>query len=119
MAAVTGPISSLPGHSHDVPNGAVCDTHPDRPAVVRLQGETDSFGSELHDLCEECAAEWREEARNADTSGTCEWCHEHKPKLAPMRDSEEGMYGRVYQVCADCRKRDHEYWASQIDDFDD
>jgi hypothetical protein len=56
MADVTGPISTLPGSSHhDVPDGMMCDDHPDRPAVTRLQGETDSFGSEMHDLC----GKWR------------------------------------------------------------
>jgi hypothetical protein len=47
MGEVTGPISTLPGHSHQVPDGTVCDDHPDRPAVARIQGETDSFGAEL------------------------------------------------------------------------
>ena len=47
MADVTGPISSLPGSGHSVPDGAMCDEHPDRPAVARVQGETDSFGCEM------------------------------------------------------------------------
>lgn len=43
MGDVTGPISTLPGHRHKLPSGATCDDHPDRPAVARIQGETDSF----------------------------------------------------------------------------
>jgi hypothetical protein len=53
MADVTGPISTLPGAVHRVPEGATCDEHPDRPAVLRVQGETDSFGSETIDYCQE------------------------------------------------------------------
>ncbi len=41
MAEVTGPISSLPGAYHSLPKGTMCDEHPDRPAVARVQGETD------------------------------------------------------------------------------
>ena len=50
MAEVTGPISTLPGARHALPAGTMCDEHPDRPAVARVQGETDSFGCELNDL---------------------------------------------------------------------
>lgn len=102
MAEVTGPISTLPGARHAVPDGVVCDEHPDRPAVARIQGETDSFGAELNDMCEECLAEYREEIRSADTSGTCDWCKQHAAKLRDRRDYEEGMCGRVYQVCDAC-----------------
>lgn len=123
MADVTGPISSLPNSSHDVPQGTMCDNHPDRPAVVRKQGETDSFGSEMYDLCEECVDEWNREAREADTSGTCDWCHNHKPARWPQRDYEEGLHGRVYYVCEDCtRKRkerlqeEYDYSFSDADD---
>jgi hypothetical protein len=44
MSDVTGPISSLPGSTHAAPTAGMCDDHPDRPAVARVQGETDSFG---------------------------------------------------------------------------
>ena len=44
MADVTGPISTLPGSRHRVPDGQSCDTHSDRFAVYRIQGETDSTG---------------------------------------------------------------------------
>ena len=55
MADVTGPIASLPGSFHTVPQGMACDEC-GKPATVRVQGETDSMGSEMHDLCAECAA---------------------------------------------------------------
>ena len=108
MGDVTGPISTLPGHGHDFPDGAVCDEHPDRPAVARIQGETDSFGAELWDMCQECLDEHRREMREADHSGVCDWCKKHMPHLRPRRDYEEGMSGRVYDVCDDCIKRQNE-----------
>lgn len=46
MAEVTGPTSYLPGHHCKLPPGTMCDEHPDRLAIARVQGETDSFGSE-------------------------------------------------------------------------
>jgi len=108
MADVTGPISSLPGATHSLPEGATCDQHPDRPAVVRVQGETDSFGCEMIDMCEECRQVDLEEQRTADTSGTCEWCKQHAPRLRNRRDYEEGMCGRVYQVCDACIQREND-----------
>lgn len=41
----------------------MCDDHPDVPAVARVQGETDSFGCEMHDLCQACLDELRAEIR--------------------------------------------------------
>jgi len=32
----------------------MCDDHQDRPATHRIQGETDSFGCEYIDWCDEC-----------------------------------------------------------------
>lgn len=126
MAEVTGPISSLPGASHDFPAGTMCDDHPDRPAVARIQGETDSFGCEMADMCQECLDEYREEMKATDWSGTCDWCKQHMPRLSPQRDYEEGMCGPVYQVCDACIKRVNDearaeldaYYDDHWDDFD-
>jgi hypothetical protein len=112
MADVTGPISTLPGTEHKVPEGTMCDDHPDRPATHRVQGETDSFGSEMADMCDECYAKYREEVKNADTSGACEWCKNHADKLRLRRDYKEGLYGRVYQVCDECIKKENERVAA-------
>lgn len=108
MAEVIGPCSTLPGRRHDLPDGSMCDQHPDRPAVTRIQGETDSFGAELIDMCQECLDEDRREQAEADHSGVCEWCGNHAPRLRPRRDYEEGMYGRVYDVCDACIKREND-----------
>jgi hypothetical protein len=101
----------------------MCDQHPDRPAVARIQGETDSFGCEMNDLCQECldadrawknspeAGEWRK--------GTCEWCKNPADDLRDRRDYEEGNCGRVYRVCGACVKRDNEYWAAEAAAYDD
>lgn len=121
MSEVTGPIRTLPGAGHELPDGTVCDEHPDRKAVARIQGETDSFGAELNDMCQQCLDEYRAEIRNADTSGVCDWCHNFSLKLRPRRDYEEGFYGRVYEVCDDCIKRENDeaekelgtYWGDE------
>jgi hypothetical protein len=120
MAEVTGPISSLPGRRHDLPDGQMCDVHPERAAVARIQGETDSFGCEMHDCCQECVEEIRgwqnsEEAR----TGTCEWCKGKASDLRETRDYDEGLYGRVYRVCGSCRKRRDDDARAELDEYDD
>lgn len=120
MADVTGPISSLPGSIHAEPEGAKCDNHPERPAVARLQGETDSFGCEMHDLCEECLREDRESARSPEaTTGQCEWCRTEATDLRDARDYEEGLHGRVYRVCGPCRKRVEDRDRRELAAYDD
>jgi hypothetical protein len=122
MAETTGPISTLPGHGHDLPEGQMCDEHEDRPAVARVQGETDSMGAELMDMCQECLNQYKEERKTADTSGKCDWCGKHAEKRREARDYEEGMNGPVYDVCQTCiDKREAEaaaYLASHENDDD-
>ena len=119
MADVTGPISSLPGSHHETPGGTMCDDHPDRPAVRRVQGETDSFGSEMHDMCQECYDEHkaeREKYRAEAATGTCDWCKSHATDLRPRRDWEEGSCGRVYDVCGACVKREMDALEEELKD---
>ncbi len=116
MSAVTGPISTLPGAIFRAPEGARCDDHPERPAAGRLQGETDSMGSEMHDLCQECLDKARAAAR-ADASGTCDWCKAQATDLRNHRDWEEGSSGPVYRVCGACRARESESLADDIDNY--
>lgn len=104
MGDVTGPISTLPGARHPVPDGQMCDDHPDRPAVARIQGETDSFGCEMNDMCAECLAEERSYAAEA-RAGRCDWCKQDVTDLRPRRDYDEGTCGRVYHVCGACADR--------------
>lgn len=120
MGEVTGPISSLPGASHALPPGAKCDVHPRRPAVARIQGETDSMGCELNDMCKECLAEHRAYYQSAEAkTGECEWCREAATDLRNARDYEEGMSGRVYRVCGKCIRAANERAAEEMSRYDD
>ena len=106
MADVTGPISTLPGTSYHLPEGTMCDRHPDRLAVARVQGETDSFGCEMNDVCQECLNADRAYARSPDArTGTCDWCKQPATDLRSARDYEEGMHGPVYEICGKCQKK--------------
>jgi len=99
-----------------VPTGARCDDHPDRPAVARIQGETDSFGSELADLCQECLDaynKYREQAPKV--AETCEWCGAVTTDCAHTRDVDEGMAGPVYMVCSACRRKQAERISEEMD----
>lgn len=127
MADVTGPISTLPGASHEAPVGVMCDEHPDRPATTRIQGETDSMGSEMHDLCDECAKEMVRACREP-RDGVCDWCKKPATDLRDRRDYEEGMSGRLYEVCGACVKRENDELRAEaegyecqdpFDDYDD
>lgn len=119
MGDVTGPISTLPGAGHPLPEGVVCDNHPDRPAVARIQGETDSFGSELWDCCEECRDELRAYRNSPEArTGVCDWCLGEATDLRNRRDIDEGMSGRVYRVCGACVKRDNEAILAELADRD-
>lgn len=119
MADVTGPISSLPGTTYATPEGTVCDNHPDRPAYTRLQGETDSMGCEMHDLCKECAQEYSREMRNI--TGDCEWCKAQDVPVTTARDYDEGSSGRVYTVCRPCKDKQIKGLQEEMDydDYDD
>ena len=125
MAEVSnGPVSTLPGHSAKLPSGTVCDIHPERLAVIRLQGETDSFGCEYNDLCAECLAEERKGIEDS-RYGECDWCKSSATTLRPRRDYEEGMNGRVYMVCQGCviaenkRLEEEESYYDNRGDYDD
>lgn len=126
MADVTGPISTLPGSRHTFPYGTMCDEHPDRPAVARIQGETDSFGCEMNDCCQECVDEIRSYAAEA-RCGQCDWCKHEATDLRDARDYEEGMCGPVYRVCGECIRQRNEaareeldrYYDARFDEWDD
>lgn len=119
MAEVIGPCSTLPGALHRVPEGTMCDEHPNVPAVRRVQGETDSFGAELNDMCQACYDQYTTDvaAHAAEAAtGTCDWCKSPATDLRPRRDFEEGMYGRLYDVCGACVKRENDRLQEELDD---
>ena len=95
-------MANLPGSIYKPPLGLMCDEHPDQPATMTLQGETDSFGAEYHNLCAECEAKHRSTPRELDP-GECAWCKEQVLDRKPTRDHDEGSNGPVYLVCAWCR----------------
>ncbi len=106
MTDKLGPVSTLPGSVHELPVGATCDEHPDRKAVVCIQGETDSFGADFAYMCEECRqADIAYKRSEEASSGTCDWCKMEVTTLAYTRDYEEGTNGPVYKVCKPCRDR--------------
>lgn len=117
MGDVTGPISTLPGTIFGSDPGAKCDSHPRRKAVRRVQGETDSFGSEMTDMCQECLDEFKEHKKQARV-GVCDWCREEATDLRPRRDFEEGLAGPVYEVCGACIKRQNDELREEADDYD-
>ncbi len=122
MADISGPCRTLPGSLHVPSVAATCDEHEDRLAVKRVQGETDSFGAEYIDMCQECFDKYEVESKEADHSGTCEWCNSFAPRVRPRRDLDEGSYGRVYNVCDACIKRENddareELSSHGLDDF--
>ena len=122
MGDVTGPISTLPGARHPLPKGAKCDHHRRRPAVVRIQGETDSFGSELNDMCQKCFNKHRAYIRSPEAAksrqGRCDWCKNEATDLRPRRDFEEGLAGRLYDVCGDCVKKENERLAEEAEAYE-
>jgi hypothetical protein len=96
---------------------AVCDDHPDRPAYKRIVGETDSFGSELIDLCQECYTAHINRVPEPIT-GPCAWCKKHSDNLKATRDFEEGMAGPVYDVCLPCIQNQNKIAAEDLAAFD-
>lgn len=95
------PVSSMPGSSHSFPVGSMCDTHDDRPAVRRVQGETDSFGCEYLLMCQECVQAM---LAYVPEPAFCEGCKTVQV-LGAWRDPDEGQAGPVYHYCRECRQR--------------
>lgn len=106
MADVTGPINSLPGSHHYCPDSTMCDMCKVAAASVRIQGETDSMGSEMHDYCLACYNKHKQQ--DLGVSGECDWCHLQADQLSATRDMDEGMCGPVYYVCAECKRKQRE-----------
>lgn len=103
--ASAGPVSTLPGHRHRLPEGTSCDTHPDRPAVARIQGETDRFGCEYLMMCQGCYDSYQQFRLTEEQSlRRCERCG-NLDTLSAVRDPEEGTYGPVYQMCGRCKRK--------------
>jgi len=103
MASVSGPVSTLPGHVRSLSSGHTCDTEGcSKPALYRAQGETDSFGAEYEDFCEEHYREYCEGITECSNLYYCDHC-KREAECKPCRDPGEGLCGPVYYLCEHCR----------------
>lgn len=102
MADVIGPNRYNPGQRiFRKRENVVCDTHPDRVSFAEVVGETDSFGSETIDMCEECYKEYvKQKEAKAEELQRCEICGTLAKDVKPRRDPTET--GGVYDMCRDC-----------------
>lgn len=74
------------------------------PAVGRICVEADSFGAEWVHYCKEHLAEAEAKAEEP-IIGDCDWCKAVDVEVFPTRDTDEGSYGPVYDVCKCCRQK--------------
>lgn len=110
---------ALPGARRKIlgPNNTPCE----KPgcsncATVSLCTESDSFGDEWTDLCDEHLPD-----PNAKDVGDCDHCEAQDVELTPTRDPEE-IHGPVSYVCPTCLSRHREYVNSlmaELDDYDE
>lgn len=108
-----GPVQSVPGTAVPPPDGQWCDWHADRPAIVRIQGETTSTGCEWHDCCSECCSRVLFSVQRF-YPGQCQLCGHFKDDLVKWRDPAEGAAGPVYDACQECRDlRGQQYLAQE------
>jgi hypothetical protein len=95
----------------------MCDDHPDRPATHRVQGETDSMGCEMIDMCDDCYSEYKKHA-DEPIVGCCDWCKAPNVRVREHRDYEEGTHGPVYDVCDVCIKKEAKQLADELNEID-
>lgn len=120
MGSVIGRTYNLPGSVHTLPAGQACDVHADRFATLRVQGETDSYGAELVDMCRECVDKWKAYRESPEArTGICDWCQHQANDLRARRDTDEGSSGPVYQVCGPCVQRNNEALARELEEYSD
>ena len=115
----------LPGQSVGVSDdewGTKCYTHHDVDATHRICSESDSFGSEYVNLCEQCwdAHLAHKEKVKSDESlwETCK-CGNREPRMISYRDYEEGMHGSVYEHCSKCHAKMNARIAEEEAYYDD
>lgn len=89
------------------------------PAVKIVVGETDSFGSEYHPLCQKHLD--ADQEKEPWCPSTCDWCKKGADKTSPTRDPDEGSNGPVYWVCSPCKVKmiDHSLEEEDYEEEDD
>ena len=120
MSATCGP-GRMPGQLCTVPIGQMCDTHSDSQAIYRVISETDMFGSEMVDMCSDCYTQYSNEmeaSRLERATGTCDWCNNQSTTLSDHRDFEEGLGGKIYQVCKACIDKESARMDKELDCYD-
>lgn len=108
-----GPVSTMPGSVHSFPPGTMCDQHPDTPAIIRIQGETDSIGCEYADMCKECHELYASQLPDPN-AGRCDWCGYFTDQRLKTRDYDEGSCGPLYDVCTSCRDAARQRAADEL-----
>lgn len=116
----------LPGQSVSVEDdewGTKCNWHPEVVATHRICSESDSFGSEYANFCNDC---WEErqlaiKAKEQDPEqwDSCRKCGENVPRLSSYRDPDEGMHGPVYEACPDCVSKFWKRYQEECELLDD
>lgn len=106
MAAVIGPSSYRPGQTMAwKADGRECDNC-DNVAQHAVVGETDSMGSEILHLCQECYTQLQNAiVEKQKEIRPCQICGDVTEGVQLFRDPEEGRTGILYQTCPRCRQR--------------
>ena len=110
---------SLPGSILRLSPNTYCDheDHQGRLAVKCVQGETDSFGHEKMNMCQDCYDAFIA-SDDPLVSGECDWCKAEVTTRAPTRDMDEGFNGPVYYVCFECRRKQNREAEEELNDFE-
>lgn len=103
----------LPGDvSRRYLEGKTCeDCKGEVKATVRLTGESDSFGSEYHYLCEKHYAVYKRHVVKNPLKGICDHCKSDNVEIKPWKDPDEGSCARIHYICNNCKKKAMAYYC--------
>jgi hypothetical protein len=96
--------------------GDMCETHENVPAVKRLVGETDSWGSEYIPICGQCHTKWMTDLKEKENRNDpkewviCESCKTSDQTTKHRFDPSESG-GGTYMWCSKC------YWKVHGETF--
>lgn len=114
MANAQSVITKEEVRTYRKPYALTCSVHRNVLAVSRVKGEADSLGLDVIDMCQVCLDSFNKE--NGLTA-PCDWCG-RVSELIPRRDSDEGMRGRLYNVCSDCITKENNQYAVEVDYYE-
>jgi len=90
----------------------MCEHHPDRPSVVTVTGETDSFGSEYLYFCEPCFQKHSSAVEKYYAiKRHCDRCSSFAI-LSCFSDPED--HGICSDICDRCRSKINEGYAEEL-----